>query len=84
MDGTHRILAPGQLRADDRIIPGEQVHCRATTHDSGLYSFELTDEPTGTTVFRRGDPADDERAASEALAALYQSFQPTGMPDADR
>lgn len=78
-NGTHRIVAADDVHADDTVIRGDQLDCTTTSHPSGLYSFDLVDRPTGTTIFRRDDPAEYERAAVEALPALYQSFRPTGM-----
>lgn len=76
-DGTHRIVVSSEVRPDDFVLRGDQLPCTPTSHDSGLYSFELTDHPTGTTIFRRDDPMEYEKAMSEALPALYQSFRPT-------
>jgi pyrimidine-specific ribonucleoside hydrolase len=79
-DGSHRIVSAAEQRADDVVLRGDQLPCTTTTHDSGLYSFELSDRPTGTTIFRRDDPAGYERAMIEAMPALYQSFRPAGLP----
>lgn len=80
--GEHRIVPAADMRPGDRVIRGEQVPCRVRTHDTGLYSFELVDTPSRTTIFIRDDPADYERAMNDALPALYQTFNPTGWPDA--
>ena len=79
-DGSYRVVPDGELSDGDVVIRGEQVPVVATTHSSGLYSFELTEESTTTTVFTRDDPMEYERAMNEALPALYQSFQPDGWP----
>lgn len=77
-DGSHEIVAREKVGTGDEVIQNEQVPCRVSTHESGLYTFELTDEPGTTTVFRRGDPYAYERALREALPRLYCSFVPNG------
>jgi hypothetical protein len=76
-DGTHRIILAAEVRGDDAVIRNDQVPCSVTTHENGLYSFDLTDEPSPTTMFVRDDPAEYKKAMIDALPALYQSFQPT-------
>ncbi|PSL05853.1 inosine-uridine preferring nucleoside hydrolase [Haloactinopolyspora alba] len=75
-DGTHRIVRGDDVGPGDVEIRNEQLPCRAWPHESGLYSFEPTDEPTPTSVFVRDDPAEYERAMNEATPALFQSFRP--------
>lgn len=75
-DGSYRIVAREQVRADDVVIRNELLPARARSHPSGLYTFELTDQPGSTTVFARDDPLEYERALRDALPALYRSFQP--------
>jgi hypothetical protein len=77
-DGSHEIIAREKLADGDEVIPNEQVPCQARTHESGLYTFTLTDEPGTTTVFRRADPYEYECALREALPRLYCSFVPEG------
>jgi hypothetical protein len=77
-DGTHRIVPKAEVAPDDFVIRNEQVPCTATTHPSGLYSFELGGDGR-TTIFSRDDPAEYEKAMIEAMPALYQSFQPDGL-----
>jgi pyrimidine-specific ribonucleoside hydrolase len=78
-DGTSRIVATSDVAPSDRVIRNDQVLCRASTHESGLYTFELgANADANATIFERDDPAEYERALQEALPALYQSFLPTG------
>jgi hypothetical protein len=77
-DGSHEIVAREDLAAGDEVIPNEQVPCQVRTHESGLYTFELTDDPGTTTVFRRGDPRIYEAALRAALPRMYSSFVPEG------
>ena len=74
--GEHRIVPRGEVTPDDGVIRNELVPCRAWVHEDGLYSFQLTDEPTNFRIFVRDDPAEYEAALNEALPALYQSFNP--------
>jgi pyrimidine-specific ribonucleoside hydrolase len=77
-DGSHEIVARDAVAAGDEVIPNEQVPCRVRTHESGLYTFELMEEPGHITVFRRGDPRVYEDALRTALPRLYCSFVPGG------
>jgi len=77
-DGSHRIVPAAEVDPGDVVIRNEQVPCTATTHPSGLYSFELGGDGR-TTIFVRDDPAEYEKAMIEAMPALYQSFRPTGL-----
>ncbi|WP_353114877.1 hypothetical protein [Microbacterium sp.] len=75
-DGTHRIIARNERRADDVVFRNELVPATAASHPSGLYTFETGDGPAH--VFRRDDPLAYERALQEALPHLYRSFTPPG------
>ncbi|RIQ22868.1 nucleoside hydrolase [Jiangella rhizosphaerae] len=77
-DGTHRIVPAGDVEPGDHVVRNDLVPCRVTPHETGLYSFELVDGPSRTSVFVRDDPAEYERALNEALPHLYQSFRPPG------
>src|SRR5687768_13501307 len=78
-DGTARIVATSEVAPSDRVIRNDQMPCRVSTHESGLYTFELgSSADANATIFERDDPAEYERALQEALPALYQSFAPTG------
>ncbi|ALX66430.1 hypothetical protein [Microbacterium sp. XT11] len=76
-DGTHRIVGAADVAPDDVIIPNELVPARVRSHETGLYTFEIT-EAAGdrVRVFRREDPAEYEKALQEALPALYCGFAP--------
>ncbi|ADB33552.1 hypothetical protein Kfla_4525 [Kribbella flavida DSM 17836] len=82
LDGTHRIIRADDRQPGDVAFRNDQVPCTTTTHPSGLYSFQLTDEPASTTIFVRDDPAEYEKAMTEAMPALYQSFRPNQWPTA--
>jgi pyrimidine-specific ribonucleoside hydrolase len=79
--GDFEIVAERDVRQNDRIIGNRQVACSVTTHESGLYSFELTGQNAATapvTIFERDDTAEYERALRQALPRLYTSFVPEG------
>lgn len=72
--GEYRIVPKNEVRSGDAVIRNDLVPCTVQARDDGLYTFQLTDDPTTCRVFVRDDPAQYERALNEALPALYQSF----------
>lgn len=79
-EGDHEIVARDEVLPGDTVLTGAQDACEATPHPSGLYTFRPLPDgtPSTTTIFRRGDPLEYERAMQEALPRLYRSFEPPG------
>lgn len=75
-DSGYHIVPRELMTDDDHEIRNELVPCRAEAHPSGLYTFDLDASDSRTTVFRRDDPAEYERALRQALPRLYSSFHP--------
>jgi hypothetical protein len=75
-DGHYRIIPAEEVRSTDKIMPNDLRPCRVKVRDDGIFTFELTDQPSNFSIYDRGDPHENERAFAEALAALYVSFRP--------
>jgi hypothetical protein len=75
-DGPFRLKPAAEVPPGDTVLPNALRPCRVTVADTGLFTFELTDQPTNFWIYDRGDPLVHERALREALPALYVSFRP--------
>lgn len=80
-NGKFRIVPATDVTPEDIVIRNDLVPCRVTPEQTGLFSFELTGQPSNVKVFQRDDPATYEKALNEALPALYQSFTPDAWPN---
>jgi pyrimidine-specific ribonucleoside hydrolase len=74
-DGSHRIIPADQVTASDKVLPNELRPCTVSVRDDGIYEFRETTQPTNFFVYYRGNPRENGAALSEALPALYLSFQ---------
>lgn len=75
-EGRFRMLPSGEVRPSDEVIPNELRPCTLTVEASGRFHFTCTGGPSLTRIYQRGNPEENQRAYREALADLYQSFQP--------
>jgi len=75
-DGHYRIIPGEEIRSTDKVIPNDLRLCRLKVRDDGIFTFDLTDQPSNFSIYDRGDPYENERAFAEALAELYMSFRP--------
>ena len=75
-DGSHHILPPEQLCADDVIIEQRAVPCSIDVHADGQFVWQPSDGITQTWIFERPDPEAYQTALRQALPALYRSFRP--------
>jgi len=73
-DGGHRLIPAAEVTPLDTVLPERLRPCRIEPQDTGVFAFTLTDQPSTTSIFERGDPYENERALREALPALYRSF----------
>jgi len=75
-DGHYRMIPAGEVRSTDKVMLNDLRPCRVKVRDDGIFSFELTDQPSNFSIYDRGDPYENERAFAEALPELYVSFRP--------
>lgn len=76
-DGTHRLLATGEVLPGDTEIPDGLRACRVDVRDDGQFDFELVENGVSNfSIYHRPDPKLNETALREALPALYASFRP--------
>jgi hypothetical protein len=71
-----RLVRPEAVTADDRVLPSGLAGCEIEVEPTGRFTFRETGAATGRHIYRRGDPAENERAMAEAMGALYTSFAP--------
>jgi hypothetical protein len=75
-DGHYRMIPAGDVRGTDKVLTNDLRPCRVKVRDDGIFTFELTDQPSNFSIYDRGDPHENERAFAEALAELDISFRP--------
>jgi len=68
----YRYLPKGQKKA---ALREELLPCRIDVKDNGVFTFELTAEPTNTYIYHRELPDDMDRMLAEAYEAEYLGFQ---------
>ena len=75
-DGRYRIVAAGEVKPGDTVLPNELRPCRVRVPDNGRFTFQLTRERSHFLIYDRGDPKENEKALCEALPAWYISLRP--------
>ena len=68
----HRYLPQGTGKA---ALREELLPCRIDVKDGGLFTFEITAEPTNTYIYHRDLPNDLDKMLTEAYEAEYLSFK---------
>jgi len=74
-DGSHRIIPASEVLPADTVLQNDLRPCRVQVKDDGLFSFEVSTEPSNFHLYTRGDARANEQALREAVPALYQSFR---------
>lgn len=75
----YELVPADRITADiSGTLPNELRPCKINVRDDGLFTFELTSEPTNFRIYDRGDPAKNEAALRQALPHLYETFPCSG------
>ncbi len=76
-DRTCSIIPADKVLPSDQIFPNELRSCHMHVHASGQFQAELTDHTTGSWLYDRADPKENEAVLREALPSLYESYSVT-------
>jgi hypothetical protein len=76
-DGTCDFLRPEQILATDRVYEEGTIPCSIEILPDKGYAWQPTDGEANFSIYYREDPEGYAQTAPQALARLYQSFQPT-------
>ena len=78
-DGSHLIVAAGQLRPGDTALPNQLRPCRIQARDTGEFTFEPAAGPTNAWIYDRGDPVETNGRARPCPTCIDRS-----VPDGER
>jgi pyrimidine-specific ribonucleoside hydrolase len=74
-DGTYRLIPADEIVATDKVLENDLKKCKVNVRGDGRFDFKLTNEPTNFSIYKRGNPHENEKALQEALPHLYMSFE---------